>query len=128
MNERSGIKQAVERLLRRLPALEPVGFIVLAIGAALLLGVIKTAEAVFANETQAFDRWMLTALRNPSDPADPVGPAWVEEMARDVSALGGFTWIAFATLAIAIYLWIDHKGRMALLLLASTGSGAVVSM
>jgi undecaprenyl-diphosphatase len=128
MSRHRGIVEVVERLLQRLPAVEPVVLIVLAIGAASLWGFIKTADAVYENETEGFDRWMVGALRDPANPADPVGPAWVEEMARDVSALGGFAWITFATLVIAGYLWIDGKGRMALLLVATTGTGALVSM
>lgn len=128
MSNRRSLKQVIERFLRSLPPIEPFVLIVLAVGAASLWGFIKTAEAVFANETQGFDRWMLSALRNPANPADPIGPLWVEEMARDVSALGGFTWITFATVTIAIYLWIDDKTRMAVLLTAATASGAVVSL
>src|SRR3954464_13247227 len=128
MSNRRSIKQVIERFLRSLPAIEPFVLIVLAVGAASLWGFIATADAVSANETQNFDRWMLSALRDPANPADPVGPPWMEEMARDVSALGGFTWITFATIAIAIYLWIDDKTRMALFLLAATGSGAVISL
>ena len=122
------MKQMLDGVLRRLPAIEPLVLIVLAVGAASLWAFIETADAVFANETQGFDRWMLSALRDPNNRADPIGPAWVEEMARDVSALGGIAWITFATLVIAGYLWIDGKTRMGLLLLATTGTGAVVSM
>src|SRR5437762_1452515 len=118
MSNRRSLKQVIEHSLRSLPPIEPLVLIVLAVGAASLWGFIKTAEAVFANETQGFDRWMLSALRNPANAADPIGPLWVEEMARDVSALGGFTWITFATVVIAIYLWIDDKTRMAVLLTA----------
>src|SRR4051795_6063497 len=115
MSERRPIKRVLERFLRSLPPIEPSVLIVLAVCAAALWAFIKTADAVFANETQGFDRWMLSALRDPANPADPIGLLWVEEMARDVSALGGFTWITFATITIAIYLWIDDKTRMAIL-------------
>jgi len=128
MSSRRSIRQVVERFLRSLPPIEPLVLIVLAVCAASLWGFIKTADAVLENETQAFDRWMLSALRDPANPADPIGPPWVEEMARDVSALGGFTWITFATVVIAIYLWIDDKTRMAVLLFASTASGALLSL
>src|SRR3954464_500787 len=128
MSIRRSIKQVIERFLRSLPPIEPLVLIVLAVCAASLWGFIKTADAVLENETQAFDRWMLSALRDPANPADPIGPPWVEEMARDVSALGGFTWITFATVVIAIYLWIDDKTRMALFLVAATASGALVSL
>ena len=128
MSNRRSIKQIIERFLRSLPPIEPFVLIVLAVCAASLWGFIKTADAVFENETQAFDRWMLAALRDPANPADPIGPAWLEEIARDVSALGGFTWITFATVVIAIYLWIDDKTRMALFLVAAAASGAFVSL
>jgi undecaprenyl-diphosphatase len=128
MSNRRSIKQIVERFLRSLPPIEPFVLIVLAVCAASLWGFIKTADAVFESETQAFDRWMLAALRDPVNPADPIGPAWMEEVARDISALGGFTWITFATVVIAIYLWIDDKTRMAFFLLAAAASGAVLSL
>jgi undecaprenyl-diphosphatase len=125
---RRPIKQVIEHFLRSLPPIEPFVLIVLAVCAASLWGFIETADAVFANETQGFDHWMLSALRDPANPADPIGPLWVEEMARDVSALGGFTWITFATVTIAIYLWIDDKTRMAIFLIAATASGALLSL
>ena len=128
MSKRSSIREFIERFLRSLPPVEPFVLIVLAICAASLWGFIKTADAVFDNETQAFDSWVLTALRDPANPANLVGPIWMEEMARDVSALGGFTWITFATIALAIYLWIDDKTRMGLFLIAATASGALLSL
>jgi undecaprenyl-diphosphatase len=36
---------------------------------------------------QVEEHWM-RAFRNPADPADLLGPWWVEELARDISALG----------------------------------------
>src|SRR4051812_27593042 len=128
MKHRRSMKQMIERFLRSLPPIEPSVLIVLAISATSLWGFIATADAVFENETQDFDRWMLSALRDPANAADPIGPPWMEEMARDVSALGGFTWITFATVVIGIYLWIDDKARMALFLVAATASGALVSL
>src|SRR3954453_5659938 len=128
MSKQFSITQSVERILRALPPIEPFVLILLAVCAASLWGFIKTADAVFANETQAFDRWMVGALRDPANPVDPIGPPWVEEMARDISALGGFTWITFATIVIAIYLWIDDKLRMAILLVAATASGTLLSL
>ena len=103
------------RVLRSLPPIEPLVLIVLAVGAASLWGFIETADAVLENETQDFDRWMVSVLRDPANPADPIGPLWMEEIARDVSALGGFTWITLATVVVSIYLWIDDKAHMATL-------------
>lgn len=43
----------------------------------------KLAEEVFEGDTRGFDEWLLPALRNPTDPANPLGPHWLEEVARD---------------------------------------------
>ena len=32
---------------------------------------------------------LLTAMRNPADLSDPIGPKWLEEFVRDITALGG---------------------------------------
>ena len=119
----------VVRLFNRLrPRLEPAVLVTLAVATISIWGFIKIADEVFENETQTFDQWMVTAFRNPQNPADPIGPASVEEMARDVSSLDGFAWITFATVTIAIYLWLDGKSHMALFLVAAAASGGAMSM
>jgi undecaprenyl-diphosphatase len=128
MSLRSIMLRQMRRLASSLPDIEPLVLVVLAVGTASLLGFIETADAVFANETQAFDRWMLFTLRNPQNPSELLGPHWVAEVARDTSALGGVAWITFSTIVIAIYLWIDGKVQMGVFLLASTVSGALVSV
>ena len=40
-------------------------------------------------ETQALDVWVVRSLRQPGDPTRPVGPDWLPDVARDVTALGG---------------------------------------
>ena len=54
-------------------------------------------------ETLAFDRRILMALRNPADLSDPIGPRWLQESLRDVTALGGFTvlWLIVLISALA---------------------------
>jgi undecaprenyl-diphosphatase len=128
MSKPFSINETVERILRVLPPIEPFVLIMLALCAAALWGFIKTADAVFENETKSFDTWMLTALRDPTNPADPIGPRWMQEAARDVSALGGYTWITFATLVVAGYLLIDNKAHMSIFLVAAIASGALASM
>jgi undecaprenyl-diphosphatase len=118
----------VERQLARLPNIEPIVLIVLAVGIASLWGFIELAEEVFEGDTQAFDRWMLQAMRDSQNPADPIGPKWVEEMARDTTALGGLAWLTFTTVVIAIFLWLDNKLHMMIFTLTATISGALVSI
>ncbi len=100
---------------------------VLSLAAAALWAFVALAEAVTEGETHAFDRAVLLALRTAGNPADPLGPPWVEEMARDVTALGGVTVLTFLTLAAAGFLWLLRRRGTALYLLASVASGVALS-
>ena len=109
-------------------SIEPVLLVVLAVGTASVWGFIAIANNVLEGDTYAFDRWMLGAMRDPANPADPIGPRWVEGVARDVTALGGVTWLTAATVVIAIFLWLDRKTHMAIFLAAATASGGAMSL
>jgi undecaprenyl-diphosphatase len=111
----------------RISSIEPIVLVVLAVGTASLWGFIEIAEEVFEGDTEAFDRWMLTSMRNPIDSSDPIGPRWVEETARDATALGGVAWLAFAVLVIAVYLWLVDKVHMMWFMVAATVSGTILS-
>ncbi len=60
-------------------------------------GFIALASEVMEMETRRFDEAILLAMRTAGDTADPVGPPRVEEMARDITALGGFTLLTGVT-------------------------------
>ena len=85
------------------------------------------AGEVVEGETHAFDTAVLLALRNPADVSDPLGPGWVEELGRDVTALGGFGVLAMLTLATAGFLWLRGNHRSMWLMLAAVGSGQALS-
>ncbi len=86
------------------------------------------AEEVAEGETHRVDAALLMALRSPADPADPLGPAWVEELGRDVTALGSFGILTFITLAVAGYLWLSGRHRSMLLVLVSVVGGQALSL
>ena len=54
-----------------------------------LLAFFEIADEVDEGDARSFDESVLLALRT-SDPADPVGPRWLETSVVDISALGGF--------------------------------------
>lgn len=85
------------------------------------------ADEVMEGGTHAFDEAILLALRNPADPADPIGPGWVEEIARDVTALGSMVVLGFVTFAVAGYLVLRARARAAGFLLASVLGGVIAS-
>jgi undecaprenyl-diphosphatase len=87
----------------------------------------ELAGEVREGETQRVDRAILLALRNPADPADPVGPRWAEEAARDLTALGGIAVLSLLTLAVGGYLFLDGKRRAALLVVVAVAGGLAVA-
>lgn len=89
--------------------------------------VVLTGE-VLEGDTHGFDEALLLAMRNPQDVTDPIGALWFEELARDVTALGGMGVLTFLTLALCGYLGLQHKGRGAVLLLAAIAGGITASM
>ena len=94
-------------------------------GAGLLLLFALLAAAVSYGRTMDFDQAVLLALRESSNAADPIGPPWVEEMARDITALGSNAVVGLMTLASVLYLVLAGKRRTALLLVAAI-IGAIV--
>jgi undecaprenyl-diphosphatase len=123
-----GLYHFLQRILARLPNLEPVVLAVLALGTASLWGFIEIAEEVFEGDTQAFDRWAVRLMRDTDNAAEPIGPRWVEEMGRDATALGGVAWLTFTTIVVAIFLWLSNKVHMMVFAVSATISGALVSI
>lgn len=112
---------------RRLRGVELRALVALGAVAGCLWAFLSIADEVDEGETHAFDESLLLALRNPADLADPLGPPWVEEMVRDVTALGGIAILAAVTIAVAGLLWLRGNRRSMWLVLASVGSGQVLS-
>jgi len=90
-------------------------------------GFIEIAGEVGEGSTLGFDRRLMLALRNPANIADPIGPGWVEESARDITGLGGYVILGLITLATIAYLLMTRRRGASLLVLASVGGGMIVS-
>lgn len=97
------------------------------LGAAALLGFMLLIDEVVEGKTHAFDETVLLALRSPTDASDPLGPWWVEQIFKDITALGGTTVLTLITAAAIGYLLIDRKRAAALLVLVSIGGGVLLS-
>jgi undecaprenyl-diphosphatase len=106
---------------------EPVllGLIILSAGGVWVF--IELAEAVAEGDSHRIDEWLIVALRDPADRADPLGPRWFEEAMRDLTALGGYAILTPLTCFVAIYLWIRKQWQMALLVVVATVGGIVLS-
>jgi undecaprenyl-diphosphatase len=99
----------------------------LLIAAGALWVFVEIAGEVVEGETAAVDERLLLMLRAPSDSSDPLGPAWVEELARDVTGLGGVGVLTFLTLASAGFLVLQRRSHLGVYLLVSVAGGTLVS-
>lgn len=111
----------------RLRLNEAVPVLTLAALSLLAWGFVELADDVTEGDTARLDRRLLLALRVPGDPADPLGPLWFEEAARDITALGGHAVLALVTIAVATYLGLARKRGAALLVLVAVGGGMLLS-
>jgi len=139
MNERKSDEEALQadddvpspgrirRLLTWVGAHEPqvLAALILITGAVWMFA--ELAGEVLEGDTAAFDERILLSLRTADDLTDPVGPGWFEEMARDITGLGGFGVLTLLTLAAVGYLLLHRKGHTALYLALAIGSGILAS-
>lgn len=101
--------------------------VALVICASMVWAFFEIADAVVEHETHRFDSRVILALRTPGDLGDPIGPDWVEELARDVTALGGVGVLTFLVLASAGFLWLNRQRRLTVFLLLSVSTGISLS-
>ena len=69
--------------------------------AGLLLIFIFIAQDVFEGETASFDRGVILAFRSAGNISQSVGPPWMEEAARDITALGSTIVVIILSGAVA---------------------------
>lgn len=94
----------------------------LAVCAGGLFAFAAIVDEVLEGETDYFDRAILSALRAADDPADPVGPQWLEVVFRDLTALGGYTVITtIAIFAVGFLALLRRWRTIALFVLALVG-------
>lgn len=109
-------------------AMKEIGAVVAVFVVALgLLGFANIADEAGEGDTHGFDNWLLLALRNPADSADPIGPPWVEHAISDITSLGGYAILTLLTIGVAAYLHAIGKHGWALLVAGSIAGGALVS-
>jgi len=85
------------------------------------------AQEVVAGEPIAFDRWVLLALRHASDLSRPIGPPWLPEAARDITALGSTVVLGIVLVVVTGYLFAASRGHTAWFVLATVLGGAALN-
>lgn len=94
---------------------------------ALLFGFGMLAEEVAEGDTSQFDSTILMALREPGDKDNPIGPMWLEEAARDITALGSFSVLGLIVAAIVGYLYLSGRARTGMYLGFAVLAGTLIS-
>jgi undecaprenyl-diphosphatase len=112
---------------RRAVGRREIGLILLLAVAAAALLLAGLADQSAAGGLGRFDRAILLALRNPADPADPIGPAWLETMFTDLTALGGNTVLAAVTLIVVLYLVLARRPGAAAFVIGSVAGGTLLT-
>jgi undecaprenyl-diphosphatase len=115
-------------LRRLLRARELVTVALVAVVAGGLFTFFETADAVSEGEVHALDEAVLLSMREPGDPANPIGPRWLEEMGRDLTALGGNVILTLVTVAAALFLWMARRPRSVALLVVAVAGGQLLSL
>jgi undecaprenyl-diphosphatase len=99
----------------------------LLVGAFAVVGLVflffHLASEVVDGDTQKFDTRILLALRDPHDPSVPIGPAWLQSGALDLTALGSSTVLGLATLSICGFLLLQGMTRTAVFVFVASAGG-----
>lgn len=112
---------------KRLRLPEAVMLAVLLVIVLVAWGFIELADEVLEGDTQAFDVWVLRSLRTAENLSVPLGPQWLVEMARDLTALGsGAVLLAMITI-VAGYLGLQRKYHAMWLVLGAAVTGLLMS-
>jgi len=115
-------------LTERLGSELPLVLVLLAVVIGGVWGFVELTDEVLEGDTQSFDEWVVKSLRQPDDLSQPIGPAWMVEVGRDLTALGGIAVLSLMTLAVSGYLLLARKYRAMIFVLLATGTGLLLSL
>jgi undecaprenyl-diphosphatase len=101
-------------------------FILLTIAALLFLFGFVAVD-VATRKPSGFDHYVIFALRKSAEQPIPIGPAWLQEAARDVTSLGSIAVLLIITFAVAGYLFLDRKPGVAWLMLIAVLGGLALN-
>src|SRR5262245_61001469 len=85
------------------------------------------ADQVVEGATRAFDEHVLLLFRVAGTPSQTVGPPWLKEAMRDITALGSTSVLTIIVASVAGFLFVSRKHRAALMVVVSVVSGVLLS-
>jgi undecaprenyl-diphosphatase len=86
------------------------------------------AHEMRTGATQDLDERVMRAVRKADEPGVPIGPPWVQDTARDVTALGGYSVLILLVAMTAGFLHLHGKRGETRFLVGAAVSGYLVGM
>jgi undecaprenyl-diphosphatase len=106
---------------------EPRVLLVMCIVALSLAVFLYVADEVTEGETHEIDSAIMLAL-HPGEARDgSEDPAWLRDVARDITSLGSTTVLTLLVVITVVYLVLSRRFRMGLFVVAATGLGATLN-
>jgi len=99
----------------------------IAIVSGLILAFLQIADEMIEGEMEAFDQAILMLFRDPANLETTIGPVWLHEMVRDITALGSFSLLGLIVVGVCIYLLLARMRAEALLVVTSVVGGTILS-
>jgi len=122
----SAVLSTLQHLRERWAGRELAILVVGAVAAGGLWAFIAIADEVVEGDTHAFDTFIMLAMRDPADHANPIGPAWFEDTMRDVTSFGSTFGLVFVSLTVVFWLVLTKRPHAGLLVFASLAGGTAV--
>jgi len=88
---------------------------------------IRIADWVRDREIQGFDEKVLRSLRSEADPAVPIGPWWVADVARNITALGSVPVLLLLVISVSGFLYLLGKRHAMGFLVACVVGGVILA-
>ena len=99
----------------------------IAVVSGLVLAFLQIADEMSEGGMEAFDNSILMLFRDPNNVDQIIGPSWVHEMVRDITALGSFAVLGLIVVAVCSYLILARQRAEALLIAVSVLGGTLLS-
>ena len=117
----------LSNLLNRVSLVEKFTLLLGALATVFLFVFARIAEEMREGDTRDFDQILLLAFRSKTGLFEPLGPSWLAEVMRDITALGSFTVLGLVTFSVAGFLMLTQKRHAAGIVVLSITSGTLVS-
>lgn len=117
----------LRRCLAHVDGLETKALLIWISIASALWAFFNLGAEIGEGDTGAFDRQLIRLLRASGNDGEPIGPAWFKDSMRDLTALGGVTFLTLMTILVVLAL-LFHRKRREGIIVATTAISAQISI